>query len=56
VKYGKKAPAAAEDWKLFHLGRDPKEQDDVGDREPEVRADLHRRFLAQRARDRRPER
>jgi len=56
VKYGKKAPAAAEDWKLFHLGRDPKEQDDVGDREPEVRADLHRRFQAQRARDRRPER
>jgi len=53
VRYGKKEPRGPEDWQLFHLGRDPEEQRDLGAEEPEKRAELHRRYLEQRARDRR---
>jgi arylsulfatase A-like enzyme len=53
VRYGKKEPSGPGDWQLFHLGRDPKEQRDLGVEEPAKRAELHRRYLAQRARDRR---
>ena len=51
VRYGKKEPQAATDWQLFHLGDDPKEQRDLAAEQPDVLADMHRRYLAQRARD-----
>jgi arylsulfatase A-like enzyme len=54
VRYGKQAPQRPEDWQLFHLVDDPKEATDVAAQHPDVLADLHRRFVAQRARDRRP--
>ncbi|MCA8948723.1 MAG: sulfatase-like hydrolase/transferase [Planctomycetes bacterium] len=52
VRYGREPAVAASDWQLYALADDPREQHDVGDRHPEVREALHRRFLAQRARDR----
>jgi len=54
VRYGKQAPQRPEDWQLFHLVDDPKEATDVAAQHPDVLADLHRRFVAQRARDGRP--
>ena len=47
----KRGPQAATDWQLFHLGDDPKEQRDLATGQPDVLADMHRRYLAQRARD-----
>ncbi|MCA8973169.1 MAG: sulfatase-like hydrolase/transferase [Planctomycetes bacterium] len=51
VRYGREVPAAAEDWQLYSLVDDPREAHDVGAEHEEVRADLHRRFLQQRQRD-----
>ena len=45
------APARAEDWQLFSLAADPREERDVGAEHPEIRADLHRRFLRHREAD-----
>ena len=50
VEYGAAEPAEG-DWQLFDLEADPGEQVDVAAAHPEVTARLHRRFLAQRARD-----
>lgn len=51
VRYGKQEPQRPADWQLFHLAEDPKEQRDLAAERPEVLADMHRRYLAQRARD-----
>jgi arylsulfatase A-like enzyme len=51
VRYGTGEPAA-DSWELYHLGRDPKESRDLAQEHPEIVAQLHKRFLAQRARDR----
>ena len=51
VRYGKQEPQRPADWQLFHLAEDPKEQRDLAAEQPEVLADMHRRYLAQRARD-----
>ena len=51
VRYGKQEPQRPDDWQLFHLAEDPKEQRDLAAEQPEVLADMHRRYLAQRARD-----
>ena len=53
VRYGRGEPAAAEDWQLFDLATDPAETTDVGAEHPERRAELHARFVAHRAKDRR---
>ena len=54
VRYGRDEPDGVEDWQLFHLVADPRESNDVAADHPEVVADLHRRFLGQRAKDNRP--
>ena len=51
VKIGRGEPAGPADWQLFHLGRDPEEKTDVAAAHADVVEDLHRRFVAQRARD-----
>lgn len=48
VHYGKRAPVRADQWQLFHLPTDPREQANLAKSEPERCADLHRRFLQQR--------
>ena len=53
VRYDKAEPSDASAWQLFHLGRDPKEAHDVAADHPDVLADMHARYLAQRSRDRR---
>jgi arylsulfatase A-like enzyme len=52
VKYGAGEPKSASDWQLYHLADDPWEQRDLAGAQPELAAELHRAFLAQRARDR----
>ncbi len=54
VRYGKGPVTGPEDWQLFNLVRDPEETTDCGAAEPERRAELHRRYLEQRAKDRGP--
>ncbi len=51
VRYGAGAPTEASQWQLYDLRADPREQTDVAATEPAVLAELHARFLAQRARD-----
>ncbi len=51
VKYGEGQPTKPEDWQLFDLSKDPKEGNDLSSEFPEILADLHQRFLVQRARD-----
>ncbi|MFN3242117.1 MAG: sulfatase [Planctomycetota bacterium] len=51
VRYGKKEPQRPGDWQLFHLADDPREQRNLASERPDVLADLHRRYLAQRALD-----
>ena len=51
VAYGREEPDAPEDWGLYHLTDDPREQTDVAAEHPEVLAEMHRRFVAQRSRD-----
>jgi len=53
VRYGKTEPEKAEDWRLYNLRDDPKEQRDVAAGIPEVLADMHKRFVAQRSKDKR---
>lgn len=53
VKYGTGEPASSEDWQLFNLVDDPKEAHDISGEHPDIAGDLHQRFLAQRAKDRR---
>ncbi len=52
VRYGKGEPEKAEDWHLFDLAADPAETRDVASEHPARRAELHARFVAQRAQDR----
>lgn len=52
VKYGADEPRAPGAWQLFNLRDDPREQTNVAARHADLVADLHRRFLAQRAKDR----
>ena len=51
VHYGKEQPQSPEDWQLFNLANDPAESSDQGERNSEIRADLHQRFLIQRSKD-----
>jgi len=51
VKIGRGEPAGPNDWQLFDLGRDPMETTDVAAENPEILTTMHRRFLAQRAKD-----
>ncbi len=51
VRYGKEAPTKAEDWQLFELAEDPREERDVAAEHPERRAAMHARYMAHRARD-----
>ncbi|MEZ6036570.1 MAG: sulfatase-like hydrolase/transferase [Planctomycetota bacterium] len=51
VRYGKGAPTRAEQWQLFDLVADPREAEDLGAQQPEIRQRLHERFLRQHARD-----
>ena len=51
VKYGVGAPTEAEQWQLYHLKLDPKEKDDVGSENPDVRLQLHERYLEHRKMD-----
>lgn len=53
VRYGRDEPTQPSDWQLFDLVDDPKEANDVAARHPDVLADMHERFLRQRAKDRR---
>jgi len=52
VKYDRRQPREPGDWQLFNLESDPMEQHDIADQHPDIVADLHRRFLAQRRKDR----
>jgi len=51
VRYGKKEPQEPRDWQLYDLAADPREQRDLAADRPVVLADMHRRYLAQRAAD-----
>ncbi|MEM9412461.1 MAG: sulfatase-like hydrolase/transferase, partial [Planctomycetota bacterium] len=50
VKYGVGEPEES-DWELFDLSKDPKETTDLAKTKPEIRSQLHQRFLIQRAKD-----
>ncbi len=50
VKYGKKEPTQ-KSWALYHLGKDPKERNNVAKANPTIVRELHQRFLSHRARD-----
>jgi len=52
VKYGNEEPKNPGAWQLFNLEDDPKEQNDIAEAHPETVRALHRRFLAQRSKDR----
>lgn len=52
VKYGTEEPASVNAWQLYDLARDPREARDLSREHPEVVAELHRRFRAHRAKDR----
>lgn len=51
VKYGVGQPQKPEDWELYNLVIDPKEENNVAAVEPEILKQLHERFLIQRAKD-----
>lgn len=51
VHYGRDEPTSPAAWQLFDLAHDPAEQHDVAADNPDTVADLHRAFLAHRARD-----
>lgn len=51
VKYGTDEPLVPGDWQLFNLRRNPKEETDLSQRQPEVVARLHQLFVQQRAKD-----
>ena len=51
VHYGKDPPRTAEDWKLFNLQADPREQHDRASQQPAKAAALHQAFLKQASRD-----
>jgi arylsulfatase A-like enzyme len=52
VKYGNQEPQDSKAWQLFNIKNDPKEQNNVADKHPEIVSDLHQRFLKQRSKDR----
>ena len=52
VKYGVGAPKTPEDWKLFDLQNDPAEKTNLASVFPNQTAEMHRRFLEQRKKDR----
>lgn len=51
VRYSRQEPHAPEDWQLYNLAADPKETEDLAGAEPELLAQMHQRFIAQRAKD-----
>jgi arylsulfatase A-like enzyme len=51
VRYSATEPSTVEEWQLYDLEADPRETQDVARSRPEVVADLHQRFLLQRAKD-----
>ena len=51
VKYGTDEPQKPEDWGLYNLKEDPKEQNDVASLYPEKAKLLHEMFLKERALD-----
>lgn len=52
VRYSRKEPTVATDWQLFNLKDDPKEESNLAESHPDRLAQLHNRFLVQRAKDR----
>jgi len=51
VKYGKSPPETPEDWSVFNLGDDPKEEKDLVAEKEEVANVLHHYFLQNRIKD-----
>jgi len=51
VKYGTDEPQKTEDWGLYNLMEDPKEQTNVASLYPEQVKRLHEMFLEERAKD-----
>ncbi len=51
VRYNRGEPSGPQDWQLFNIERDPLEKSNVAEQHPDVVADLHQRFLRQRAKD-----
>ncbi|MEX0332407.1 MAG: sulfatase [Puniceicoccaceae bacterium] len=52
VYYGGGEPTSISDWELYNLNDDPKEQMDEAYQFPDILADMHERYLRQRAKDR----
>jgi arylsulfatase A-like enzyme len=52
VKYGRPEPKQPPAWQLYNLKDDPKEQQNVATAHPEIVAQLHQLFQAQRSKDR----
>ena len=50
MRYGPGKPKK-DSWELYNLAADPKESRNVAKNHPEIVAELHQRFLKQRARD-----
>ncbi len=51
VKYGVGQPQKPEDWELYNLLNDPKEENNLAGVNPEKLNELHQRFLVQREKD-----
>ena len=51
VKYGTDEPQKPEDWGLYNLKNDPKEENNVANQHPDKLKQLHEMFLIQRAKD-----
>ncbi len=51
VKYGANEPQSVKDWQLFNLATDPKEKLNIASDHPEIVLKLHKRFVLQRAKD-----
>ena len=51
VNYGTEEPNVPEDWQLFNIGKDKKEEQDRATSHPDIVKELHSMFLKQRAKD-----